>query len=181
MRKIFAVFGLLGILVFQACEGPPGPPGLTGENGEDGADGVNIVAEVFEVELDFTAQNDYSEVFKFEPAIIASDVVLVFIEWERDGTTPIWRALPQTVFFDQGVLIYNYDFTSKDFRLFLDGPMDYSTLGTEWRMDQVFRVIVVPGEFASARLDLTNYEAVTQLLGLKDEDFKRIELKKRIN
>lgn len=176
MRKIFAVFGLLGILVFQACEGPPGPPGFPGE---DGVDGVNIVAEVFEVELDFTAQNDYSEVFKFEPAIVESDVVLVFIEWERDGTTPIWRALPQTVFFDQGVLIYNYDFTSNDFRLFLDGPMDYATLGTEWKMDQVFRVIVVPGDYTSARLDLTNYEAVTNLLGLEEEDFKRIELKKK--
>ncbi len=176
MRKIFAVFGLLGILVFQGCEGPPGPPGFPGE---DGVDGVNVVAEVFEVELDFTAENDFSEVFQFDPAIIESDVVLVFIEWEREGTTPIWRALPQTVFFDQGVLIYNYDFTSKDFRLFLDGPMDYATLGNEWKMNQAFRVIVVPGDYASARLDLTNYEAVTELLGLKDEDFKRIELKKK--
>lgn len=176
MRKIFTVLGLLGILVFQACEGPPGPAGLPGA---DGLDGVNIVSEVFEVELDFTAQNEFQKVFEFEPAIIASDVVLVFIEWERDGTTPIWRALPQTVFFDQGVLIYNYDFTSKDFRLFLDGPMDYSTLSAEWTTNQAFRVIVIPGDYASARLDLTNYEAVTDLLGLKDEDFKRIELKKK--
>ncbi len=172
MKKIFAIYGFLGVLVFQACEGPPGLPG------ETGADGINIVAEVFEVELDFTAQNDYSEVFKFEPVIIESDVVLVFIEWEKEGTSPIWRALPQTVFFDQGVLIYNYDFSRKDFRLFLDGPMDYATLGPEWKMDQVFRVIVIPGDYGSSRLDLTNYDAVTQLLGLKDEDFKRIELKK---
>lgn len=176
MRKISTVFGLLFILIFQACEGPPGPPGLPGV---DGVDGVNVVAEVFEVELDFTAQNDFQEVFQFDPPIITSDVVLVFIEWEKDGTTPIWRALPQTVFFDEGVLIYNYDFTSKDFRLFLDGPMDYATLGTEWRMDQIFRVIVVPGDFSSSRIDFTNYEAVTKLLGLEDGDFKRIELKKK--
>lgn len=176
MKKISAVFGLLVILVFQACEGPPGPTGLPGA---DGLDGVNIVSEVFEVELDFTAQNDFQEVFEFEPAIITSDVVLVFIEWERDGTTPIWRALPQTVFFEQGVLIYNYDFTSNDFRLFLDGPMDYSTLAAEWTTDQAFRVIVVPGDFSSARIDFTNYEAVTQLLGLEEDDFKRIDLKKK--
>lgn len=94
MRNLNAVFGLLGILIFQACEGPPGPPGLPG------VDGVNIVSEVFEVELDFTAENDFQEVFKFDPAIIESDVVLVFIEWEREGSTPIWRALPQTVFFE---------------------------------------------------------------------------------
>ncbi len=176
MRKITAVFGLLGILIVQACEGPPGPPGLPGLNGEDG---VNIVSEVFEVELDFTAQNDFQEVFEFKPPIIASDVVLVFIEWETDSETPIWRALPQTVFFEEGVLIYNYDFTSSDFRLFLDGPIDFATLGAEWRMDQTFRVIVVPGNFTSSRIDFTNYEAVTKLLGLEEDDFKRIELKKK--
>ena len=176
MRKITSVFGLLGILIFQACEGPPGPAGLPGL---DGADGVNIVSEVFEVELDFTAQNDFQEVFKFDPPIIKSDVVLVFIEWEKEGTNSIWRALPQTVFFDEGILIYNYDFSSKDFRLFLDGPMDYATLGAEWRIGQVFRVIVVPGNFTSSRIDFTNYEAITQLLGLEEEDFKRIELKKK--
>lgn len=176
MRKLNAVFGLLGILIFQACEGPPGPAGLPGV---DGADGVNIVSEVFEQEMDFTAENDFQEVFEFNPPIIASDVVLVFIEWETDGTTPIWRALPQTVFFEEGVLIYNYDFTSSDFRLFLDGPLDYGTLGAEWRLGQTFRVIVVPGDFTSSRIDFTNYVAVTQLLGLEEEDFKRIELKKK--
>jgi hypothetical protein len=46
-------------------------------------------------------------------------------------------------------------------------------------MDQAFRVVVVPGDYASSRLDLTNYEAVTELLGLEEEDFKRIELKKK--
>lgn len=174
MNKLNAVFGLLGILIFQSCEGPPGPPGLPGL---DGADGVNIVSEVFEVELDFTAANDFQEVFEFDPPIVTSDVVLVFIEWERDGTTPIWRSLPQTVFFDQGVLIYNYDFTRNDFRLFLDGPIDFGSLDVEWRNDQIFRVIVVPGNFTSSRIDFTNYEAVTKLLGLEDEDFKKIELK----
>jgi hypothetical protein len=39
-------------------------------------------------------------------------------------------------------------------------------------------VIVVPGDYASNRIDFTNYEAVTALLGLKNEDFKRIDLTK---
>ena len=164
---------LVGIVYFQACVGPEGPPGL------DGLDGVNIVSEVFEVELDFTAANNYSEQFKFTPEIINSDVVLAFIEWELDGGNSVWRSLPQTVFFNEGgVLIYNYDFSKVDFRLFLDGAIDPSTIGEEWRINQLFRVIVVPGDYASNRIDFTNYEAVTAMLGLKDEDFKRIDLKK---
>ncbi len=174
MKKLLAIsLSLFGILFFQACEGPVGPPGL------DGLDGVNIVSEVFEVEINFTQANNYSEQLRFDPAIIESDVVLAFIEWETDGGNSVWRALPQTVFFNEGgVLIYNYDFSKVDFRLFLDGAIDPATLGEEWRLNQLFRVIVVPGDYASNRIDFTNYEAVTAMLGLKNEDFKRIDLKK---
>jgi hypothetical protein len=171
MKKLLAIsLSLFGILFFQACEGPVGPPGL---------DGVNIVSEVFEVEVNFTQANNFSEQLQFDPAIIESDVVLAFIEWEIDGGNSVWRALPQTVFFNEGgVLIYNYDFSKVDFRLFLDGAIDPATLGEEWRLNQLFRVIVVPGDYASNRIDFTNYEAVTAMLGLKNEDFKRIDLKK---
>jgi hypothetical protein len=174
MKKLLAIsLSLFGILFFQACEGPVGPPGL------DGLDGVNIVSRVIEVEVNFTQANNYIEKLMFDQANIESDVVLAFIEWEIDGGNSVWRALPQTVFFNEGgVLIYNYDFSKVDFRLFLDGAIDPATLGDEWRLNQLFRVIVVPGDYASNRIDFTNYEAVTAMLGLKNEDFKRIDLKK---
>jgi hypothetical protein len=174
MKKLLAIsLSLFGILFFQACEGPVGPPGL------DGLDGVNIVSRVIEVEVNFTQANNYIEKLMFDQANIESDVVLAFIEWEIDGGNSVWRALPQTVFFNEGgVLIYNYDFSKVDFRLFLDGAIDPATLGDEWRLNQLFRVIVVPGDYASNRIDFTNYEAVTAMLGLKDKDFKRIDLKK---
>lgn len=173
MRKLIAVLSLVSIFGFLACEGPVGPPGPPGF---DGNDGVNIVSEVFEVDVNFTPENDFSEIFLFEPAILPGDVVLTFIEWEVDNNNSIWRALPQNIFFEEGVLIYNYDFTQTDFRLFLDGPLDYSLLGPEWVENQLFRVVVVPGDFAGSRIDWTNYEAVVKLLNLKEEDFKRIEL-----
>lgn len=173
MRKLIAVLSLVSIFGFLACEGPVGP---AGPPGFDGNDGVNIVSEVFEVDVNFTPENDFSEIFLFEPAILPGDVVLTFIQWEVDNNNSIWRALPQNIFFEEGVLIYNYDFTQTDFRLFLDGPLDYSLLGPEWAENQLFRVVVVPGDFAGSRIDWTNYEAVVKLLNLKDEDFKRIEL-----
>jgi hypothetical protein len=174
MKKLnlFAL-SLISILLFQACEGPPGPPGLPG------IDAVNIVSRTFEERINFTAANNYSDRLRFTQPIEEGDVVLVFVKWEEDdGARSIWRALPQTVFFDDRiVLIYNYDFTNIDFTLFLEGTVDFTTLGPEWITDQLFRVIVVPGDFASSRIDFTNYEAVTAMLGLKDEDFKRPEIR----
>lgn len=178
MNKIFSIFALIGIVVFQACEGPEGPIGPPGPEGEPG---INIVSEVFEVEADFTETGNFEAIFDFEPAIVESDVVLAFIEWEKPDGTSIWRALPQTVFFDQGVLIYNHDFTASDFRLFLDGPMDYSQLGAEWTENQTFRIVIVPGDFVGARIDLTNYEAVTKMLGIEEQDFQKAKLKQKNN
>lgn len=173
MKLANFIFGLLVILMIQSCEGPPGPEGKPGVNG------VNIVAEVFEVKLDFTPENKFSQVFNLTPAILNSDMILVYIQWKKEENASIWRALPQTAFFDQGILVYNYDFTSKDFRIFMDGQVNLTTLSAEWKTNQTFRVIIVPGKFSSARIDLTNYEAVTALLGLKDEDFQKIDLRKK--
>lgn len=179
MKKIFSILTLIGIVAFQACEGPEGPIGPQGPQGIEGEPGVNIVSEVFEVTTDFSSENEFQAVFEFDPVLVESDVVLAFIEWERAGQTPIWRALPQTVFFEEGVLMYNYDFTNADFRLFLDGPLDYSLLGPEWREDQKFRIVVVPGDFAGNRIDLTNYEAVTEMLGIEEADFQKVQLKRK--
>jgi hypothetical protein len=173
MKLTNLIFGLLAIVMIQSCEGPPGPEGKPGVNG------VNIVAEVFEVKLDFTPENKFSQVFNLTPAILNSDMILVYIQWKKEENASIWRALPQTAFFDQGILVYNYDFTSKDFRIFMDGQVNLTTLSAEWKTNQTFRVIIVPGKFSSARIDLTNYEAVTALLGLKDEDFQKIDLRKK--
>lgn len=179
MKKILTIFALMGLAAFQACEGPEGPIGPVGPQGEQGEPGVNIVSEVFEVTTDFTAENDFQAVFEFDPAIVESDVVLAFIQWERSGETPIWRALPQTIFFESGVLIYNHDFTSSDFRIFLDGPLDYSLLGPDWTQDQTFRIVVVPGDFAGARIDFTDYDAVTKMLGIEEDDFQTVRLKQK--
>ncbi|MHA7131023.1 hypothetical protein [Algoriphagus namhaensis] len=169
MKKLIPIFSLIALFAFQACEGPEGPPG------PPGLDGVNIVSETFEVDINFTAENNFRDLFRFEPEILPGDVVLAFIEWELEGGNPIWRAFPQTIFFEEGVLIYNYDFSQSDFSIFLDGPLDYTLLGPEWILNQRFRVVVVPGDFASSRIDWTNYEAVTQLLGIDEEDFVKIK------
>lgn len=177
MRKLPSIISLAMLMAIISCEGPIGPEGPQGQQGPQGAPGVNIVAEVFQENVDFVAEDDFEVIFEFNPVIEEGDVLLVYIRWETDGGTSIWRALPQTVFFEQGVLMYNFDFTRSDFRLFLDGPLDYSLLGPEWTQDQTFRVVIVPGDFSGSRIDWTNYDAVTKMLGISDADFQISKLK----
>ena len=179
MRKTTVIFTILVAVILQSCEGPIGPIGPEGPQGLEGKPAVNSISEVFQVTADFTEANKYEQVFDFKPNIFESEVVLAFIQWETSGQNPVWRALPQTIFFNEGVLVYNYDFTKVDFRLFLDGPIDYKTLGTQWTRGQKFRIVVVPGDFTGARMDWTNYEAVIKLLGIDENDFASSEIKSR--
>ncbi|SHO63514.1 hypothetical protein [Algoriphagus zhangzhouensis] len=177
MKRFTTIFSLIAVMAFQACEGPVGPQGPAGQ---DGVDGITIVGEAFEVEVDFTETNDYTEIFEFDPEIYDSDVVLIYIQWEQDNGTPIWRPLPQTIFFQEGVLMYNYDFTQYDFSVFLDGPLDYSLLGDEWTQDQLFRVVIVPADFSTTnRIDYSDYDAVTKMLGIEEDDFVRLSPKSK--
>lgn len=172
MKKILIALLMTGFVALQSCEGPQGPPGLPG------LDGTNIVSEVFEETVNFTQANNYEEVFDFTPPIFSSDVVLVFLEWEAQNNNSIWRALPQTIFLEEGVLIYNFDFSSQDFRLFLETTFEPSLLADDWTRNQKFRIVIVPGEFANARIDFSDYEAVMKLIGAKEENVIDLDFRK---
>lgn len=174
MKRILLPFLLVTVSFFHACVGPMGPPGLPGPQGPQGQPGVNIVGEVFEVTANFTAQNNYQEVFSFTPPIFNSDVVMAYLEWEVQGGNTIWRALPQTVFHQEGTFIYNFDFTRADFSLFLDSNFEPGLLENFWTRNQKFRIIIIPGEFANARLDLNDYEGVMKLIGATEDDVKTL-------
>lgn len=178
----------LSLLLFAvfACEGPSGPIGPSGPQGPQGPKGdpgVNILGAVFEIEADFNSENEYSTLFTFPPdeiEVFESDVVLVYILWEvtedSDGNAlPIWRLMPQTIFLEDGSFQYNFDYTYFDVSIFLDGVYDFNTLGNNWTQDQLFRVVVVPADFASAngRYDYSNYAATIQRLKLDDTQVKK--------
>ena len=50
-----------------------------------------------------------------------------------------------------------------DVQFFLDGNFDLTTLGSEWKNDQSFRIAVVPAEFADANLTMEQLENATQV------------------
>lgn len=168
MNKIFSIFALIAIVAFQACEGPEGPIGPPGEPG------LVIVGTAYEEQIDFTAGNDFMEIINFPEPLVDSDAVLIYRLSAVDNGKDVWRMLPQTYFFEQGPLMYNFDYTVSDFSIFLDGSINFAGLASEWRTGQIFRIIVVPADFPAGRIDYSNYEAVTKMLGLEDKDFQKL-------
>jgi hypothetical protein len=177
MRKLLSLLLVGALATIYACVGPVGPPGVPGPQGTQGQPGVNIVAEAFELDVNFTSQNEYRVELPLNPALVEGDVLLVYIRWDVSNGLSIWRALPQTVFFDDGVLVYNYDFTSVDYSIFIETNLDPSTLPAVWTANQRFRIVIVPADFSS-RIDYNDYEGVVKMLGLTEDDFVKLEERK---
>lgn len=178
MKKIMLL--LFVSAIFLGCEGPQGPQGYDGPQGPQGPPGpTGDISQVFEVSKTFTKTNSFRELFAFPPSkitVLDSDVVLVYLLWEEveenNKVVKIWRALPQTVFIqNKGIFAYNFDFTTADVSFFLEGNFDLSTLTPNYLQNQIFRVVVVPADFASARksaVDLSDYDAVVKAYGVDD-------------
>ncbi len=184
MSSIKTIFGIILALLVISCEGPQGPPGFDGRDGIDGQDGVNILGKVLEIEGTFSADNDYSILYEFPQTVevFDSDVVLVYLLFDQTEDSngdpvDIWRLLPQTRILDQGLLQYNYDFTFLDVSIFLEADFDLTTLLPGDTDNQVFRIAVVPAEFASdPSLDLSNIEAVMGRMEISPNEIPQIAL-----
>lgn len=146
MKRLFLLLSLTFVLFLSSCEGPQGEPG------------INILGQVFETTVDFTAGNDYSQLIAFPSyvEVYESDVILVYLlEGVTSSGADIWSQLPQTFFVPQGTLIYNFDHTFFDVQLYLYADFaDLSTLGSQFTNNQTFRIAVVPAEFAHANLTM---------------------------
>jgi hypothetical protein len=164
-------------MTFYGCvgdQGPEGPAGPTGPRGPEGPAGES--GYVFEYEnVDFTGP-DY-EVFLNYPNDfegLASDVALVYFLWGVDNVggqdLEIWRQLPQTSILPEGTLVYNFDFTLQDVRLFLQADFLLDQLTAIDTDDWIVRIVIVPGSFwASNRVgDYMEYNNLKEALGLPD-------------
>jgi len=188
MKTITGIILVFALAVLASCEGEPGPPGRDGADGQNGQDGESFLGSVFEIEGDFTSQNDYTLYFEFPGSITVydTDVVLVYILWEiaEDNSgelIDVWRLLPQTVVLDEGVLQYNYDYTFADVQVFLEGTLDFNTLLPAETDDQIFRIVVFPADFITKKaLDVSDYNLLIQSLGAKKDFVQKIEIKDNI-
>ena len=188
MKNFTNIILLSGILMLNGCvvgEGPQGQQGKQGPAGSQGPAGES--SYVFEYEhINFTAPNyevylDYPSNFEG----LDSDVTLAYLLWGVDNTNDnslnIWRQLPQTLITDKGQLIYNYDFTKKDIRLFLAADFSLNLLTAVDTDEWVVRVVIVPGNIWSAtRMDRTiGYYDLINVLGIKDIPVKGKVMERR--
>jgi len=170
MKKCVFIFVLMfGFVFLQSCEGPSGPRGPQGPPGVPG-----VAGEVFEVTTSFTNANGYSATFVLNPPIYPSDNILIYELREVINGVDVWKLLPQTYFFDLGIITYNYDFTKNDFRLFLDSTFDLGLLEPSWKNNITFRIVIVPGYFSLEGIDTSDIKAVMNELKLDDNSVKNL-------
>lgn len=163
MKTLTRFILALTFVITISCEGPMGPPGV---------DGTNILGQVIEITGDFTPNNNYSlyYTFKNNVEIYDGDVVLVHILWEtvetnNGGKADVWRLLPQTVVLDDGILQYNYDYTTADVRIFLEGDTNFNNLLPAETEGQIFRISILPADLLKTRtVDYEDYNAVMDMI-----------------
>jgi len=180
MKTSATILAFLLILVLGSCydnsvvgpQGPAGPQGPTGPQGAQGESGY-----VFEWQnIDFTASNNYQVILSYPNSFegLDSDVALVYLLWDTytnnsGETVDVWRPLNQTMLTENGTLLYKFDYSKYDVRLFLESDFSKDLLGAIDTDNWVARVVVVPGNFVSTgRVDIGDYDAVTSALGLPD-------------
>lgn len=166
MKKLSLLSSLLVVLLFISCTGDPGPQGPPGFDGIDGADG--LIGTIFEVEADFNANNNYEYLVDIPTNIevFDTDVIMAYILSGVDNDVDIWEPLPQTLFFDDGILLYGFNHTFFDVNFFLDGTKDFASLDPLFTDGVVFRVAVIPAAFAETT-DLTNIKEVMSAMQIK--------------
>tara|TARA_A100000171_G_scaffold53119_1_gene77150 strand:- start:4798 stop:5340 length:543 start_codon:yes stop_codon:yes gene_type:complete len=161
MKKVLSFLAVTVSIFFIACEGDPGPPGPEGEPG------INILGQVFEYNTDllFDPGQDalVSPILAFpnNVEVFESDAILVYRLTGQDNSinppADVWTQMPYSEFFADNtgdVLQYNFNHTFFDIQFTLDGNFDVSGLGSGFTNDQIFRVAVVPSEFAQDGLSM---------------------------
>jgi hypothetical protein len=112
--------------------------------------------------------------------VFESDVVLAF---RNEGQTDIgngevadlWSPIPQNVFYQDGtgdIFQYNFNHTFVDVQFIIDGNFDLTTIGTEFTNNQIFRIAVIPAEFASANLTM---DELLQGLQVNSTEIEKID------
>lgn len=184
MRRLLYLFTILSFSLVS-CSGDEGPVGPPGPQGPPGADG--LIGTVFDLPpIDFNETDNYSAVFDYadftDVEVFESDVVLVYLRVGTDGEAGgepvyLWRLLPQTYYVDGGTMQYNYDYSFFDVNIFLDGDVALSSLGSAFLDDQVFRVAIVPADFAqNTGVNVEDYNAVMSAMNVDTQDIPELEL-----
>ena len=164
MKKIITILAVVGIFSFQSCTVTEDRPIVDNDT----------ISEVFEVTTSFNSNNNYAKLVSFNPSIYTSDVVLVYRLSGVIQGQDLWKLLPETHYFSNGTLDfgYDFDFTKNDVNIYMIGN-DLQTVSTDFRVNQVLRIVIVPASFANS-FDTNNYAAVISALNINESQIQKI-------
>lgn len=162
MKKIITILAVVGIFSLQGCTAPTN----TVNN--------NFLSTAYETNLVSFLPTGYSINYTFPIAIYPSDVVLVYRLTGTVNGNDLWEFLPETHYFADGTrnFSYNFDFTKNDVQIYLEGN-NLQTLDAVYRLNQIFRIVVVPASFATT-LNTNNYAAVMAALKINENQIQKI-------
>ena len=161
MKKITLILAFIGMITLQSCSSN---------------DNTDTISEVFEfTNVDFIP-NDYSVVLTYPHSIPASNMVLVYRLSGSFQGEDVWKPLPETYFFDDGTLDlrYDYDFTRFDSELHLEG-FDLAGVNDGYKINQIFRVVTVPGYLNKNKVDFKDYKAVIKAYNIKESNVIKVQ------
>lgn len=181
MKKIFTLL-LFSVFAFTSCSddgqiGPPGPQGPLGEAGP--------LAQVIDITGDFSETDNYTLSLDFNAEgleVFETDAVLVYLKDGEDGEAggapvEVFRMLPQVYYVESGEVQYNYEFTFFEVEIFMEGTANFDDLDPAFTQDQVFRIVIVPGEFAqTSGVDMSNMNAVLNALDVQKSEISNLKM-----
>ena len=161
MKKITLILAFIGMITLQSCS-----------TNED----TDTISEVFEYTNVNFLPNDYSVVLTYPHSILNSDMVLVYRLSGSFQGEDVWKLLPETYFFDDGTLDlrYDYDFTRFDSELHLEG-FDLAGVNDGYKINQIFRVVTVPGYLNKNKVDFKDYKAVIKAYNIKESNVIKVQ------
>lgn len=176
MRKFTLILALIGMITLQSC--------VRETVVADPIDN-DTIGEVFEYSnVNFTSANQYKVVLTYPKTIFTDDMVLVYrlSAYDNSSNVDYWRLLPETYYLPNGTLNFGYrnDFTIFDAEVELFG-FDLSGLDPEFRLNQVFRVLVIPANLRNNKManpvDLNDYNTVIDYYQIDAKNITKVNLK----
>jgi len=169
MRTIKLLLAIFMIISIQSC---------TNDTTTNAIDN-DTISEVFEYSNVNFFPNSYSVVLTYPHVIYASDMVLVYRLSGSYQGEDVWKLLPETYYFPDGTLDlrYDFDFTRFDTQVYMEG-FDLPAVSSTYRLNQVFRVVIVPGYFGNKQksIDFSDYKAVMKTYKVNENKIIKIKL-----
>lgn len=171
-KAIKFLFATISFLLLLTSCGERGPIGPEGPRGPQGPAGPEILPSSFEFNATLLPSNGF-EFFSDIPGqieVLDSDVVLAFVleDYIPEEDLEVWRQLPLTEFNSRGTLLFSFDFTLVDVRVFLEA--NYNLTFSDGFEDVLIRAVHIPSNFAAkmkpdAFQDIQSPDELEEMIG----------------